>query len=225
MSHLMSDAGAVFTSNPFRSANIRPGATTFVAEGITIGSLIQRLVGLRQAQIIGPHGSGKSTLVQALHEHCSQMGWQVRKLVLDGRCDSSKRHWGDLLAALTAGMTTNALCVIDGFELLPWWRRRQVIRDCRRDDQRLLITAHDEMGLPTLYRTCVDLRLAKRVVELILQRESSPAVVPEDQVRELLDQHRGNLRELLFALYDEYERGRLTIDSGSRSAVRHAESR
>ena len=58
-------------------------------------------------------------------------------------------------------------------------------------------------GLPTLYRTRPNLAVARNVVEQLLP----PGVLPpsDDELAHLFDLFHGNLRELLFALYDRYE--------------------
>jgi ABC-type glutathione transport system ATPase component len=162
--------------------------------------LVERLRANRwRGQIIGPHGTGKSTLLHALAPALECAGRSVVLLRPPA------------LAALENGCGQGAspsrdpqVVVIDGFEqlhpLARWgWKLRTRWRGAG-----LLVTAHRDVGLPTLYQTHVDPPLAESVVAALLQGETS-AITSADVQRALAD-HRGNLRDTLFALYDLYER-------------------
>ena len=68
----------------------------------------------------------------------------------------------------------------------------------------MLVTAHDDLGLPPLWRTDTSADLARRVVARLL-RDCDDGWLSAGQVERLFAAHRGNLREVLFALYDLYE--------------------
>jgi hypothetical protein len=66
-----------------------------------------------------------------------------------------------------------------------------------------LVTAHRPTGLPTLFHTHPSVAVTRRVVERLL-----PLGVPspsDDELTHLFDVFHGNVREVLFALYDRYE--------------------
>ena len=70
------DGQTAAASNPFSTRYIRPGAIVYqFAEGDSAAAMIDRLTACGgRAQIIGPHGSGKSTLVATLIESLRQSG-------------------------------------------------------------------------------------------------------------------------------------------------------
>jgi hypothetical protein len=97
--------------------------------------------------------------------------------------------------------------VVDGYEQLGWLQRTWLKWQCRRRGAGLLVTAHDDVGLPPLWQTETSAELTQRVVARLLG-ESDAEWLDEDHVERLLATHRGNLREVLFALYDLYEQHR-----------------
>ena len=99
--------------------------------------------------------------------------------------------------------------MIDGYEQLGWWSRWRLRRWCRRRGLGLLVTAHQDMGLPDLHRTTVTADLAAAVVAGLLRDEQRRRLGEVDLGAELQRQA-GNLREVLRALYDRYEAGSRT---------------
>ena len=79
-------------------------------------------------------------------------------------------------------------------------------RGCIGAGAGLLVTAHGDTGLPTLWRAEPDLSLARRVVDHLLAEWESVRV-PEPLLDTLFRRREGNLRLVLFDLYDWYEDG------------------
>jgi hypothetical protein len=102
----------------------------------------------------------------------------------------------------------SALLVIDGYEQLGFWTRRTIRARCRRAAYGLLVTAHRPAGLPDLHRTSTNVALAQQVLDALL-REDDRRILPELDLAGLLARRRGNLREVLFDLYDVYEQNRV----------------
>src|SRR5262249_7182366 len=147
-------------------------------------------------QIIGEHGSGKSTLLAALNPALEAAGRRVLSISL---------HQGDrrLPPLDRENLSTTSLLIIDGYEQLSWWSRRQIKSLCRRHHSGLFVPAHPDVGLPTIYSTQPTEELAQAVVaQLHANRETS--VTREDVSAAFAATH-GNLREMLFRLYDVYQ--------------------
>lgn len=194
--------------NPFVTRRVRPGAIPFIfPPGDSLEALLQRLGDpCGWGQIIGPHGSGKSTLLHTLLAELRQQGVRVEFFTLN----QSQRRL-PMTFAETRRWDHNTQVLVDGYEQLSWWNRWRLQRFCRRRHAGLLVTAHRDMGLPTLYQTAVSLRTAQAVVDHLLHEFSSritPAPITPDDVAQSCDQHQGNLREALFALYDLYQQRR-----------------
>jgi len=186
------------TSNPFSTRFIRPGAISFVfPEGQSATALVQRL-GDQQwwGQIIGDHGSGKSTLLATLIPALETAGRNVLNVTL---------HQGEhRLPPFDQGaVTASAQLVIDGYEQLSWWSRRRLKSLCGRRGAGLLVTAHTDVGMQTLYCTEPSEELAQAVVTRLLPQQD--ADITHDDVSSAYAVAGGNLRETLFKLYDVYQ--------------------
>ena len=185
-------------SNPFATRFVRPGEIDFLfSDEDSLPRVAQQLQQNHwRGQIIGPHGSGKSTLLASLlpvlppevHVRLHTLRDGQRRLAFD---------------TSSAGEGCTVLLVIDGFEQLSRWQRWRIHRHCRRRNWGLLITAHADLGLPTLFTTQTSEALARQLAERRLGGELSAAALAEVQACYRLKS--GNCREMLFDLYDRYE--------------------
>lgn len=197
--------------NPFSTRFTRPGALPFYFnEGDDAARLLARLRRHNWfGQIVGPHGSGKSTLLAVLRPALADAGRDVTLVELRKNEGGIRHVWRKLFggqgAAAGQRFSANTQVIIDGYEQLGWWARWLVVRGCRRRGCGLLVTAHDDSGLPTLYTTRPRLGLALALV----RRLAPPAdVIGEADVEAAWHAHRGDMRETLFSLYDLFERRR-----------------
>jgi hypothetical protein len=218
-------------SNPFATRYTRPNVGQFVfPPGGEADSLIAQLQAQGWwGQITGPHGSGKSTLVYTLLPKLRAAGRHVEFHSLHA---SAERHAGglplDAASRAVSGSMANSLhsyapvpsiacwrdsiaswnastqIVVDGCEQLGWLQRTWLKWNCRRRGTGLLVTAHRDVGLPPLWTAQPSVELAQRVVARLLGQDDAGWLRGE-QVERLFAEHRGNVRELLFALYDLYE--------------------
>jgi len=191
-------------ANPFATARIRPGRIPYAfpagSASAAIAAALDRAGG--RGQIVGPHGSGKSTLRATLADELARRG---RGVVATALHDGARRLPPDFLGRLRAA-PAGAVAIIDGFEQLPWWRRRALAWRCRRLGLGLVVTCHAPVGLPTLWETAVSPDLAWSIIRGLMPDAES--LVGRDEVAGLLAAHSGSLRELLFELYDRFEERR-----------------
>ena len=201
--------------NPFSTRHVRPGAIPYrFPPGRSAAALIERLEenGWR-GQIIGPHGSGKSALVATLIESLEQSGRRTVSIVLH---DGQRRLPAGLLRR--AGLAGGALWFVDGYEQLALVSRFLLRRFCRRHGLGLVVTAHRSVGFPDLCRTTTSLLLARQIVQQLLGESRS--LLGREEIHDRFARQRGNLREVLFDLYDLYEQRRPREgDSTDGSAV------
>jgi len=189
--------------NPFSSRRVRPGAIAYrFPAGKSAAELLERLQrnGWR-GQIVGPHGSGKSALVATLQRALEESGRPTQLIELHGqrrRLPVSRRRMRELAAG--------TVVIVDGYEQLGRWNRLLLERLCRRKGLGLVVTSHRSVAFPDLFRTTASLPLAAEIVGALLAQESS--LLTGAEVSERFIKHGGNMRELLFDLYDLYERRR-----------------
>ena len=188
-------------SNPFSSRYVRPGAIPFFfPEGCPVESLVERpRENGWQGEILGGHGSGKSALLAHLIPALQQAGCTTHLYVLH----EGATQLPEPLPQPDPSQMPLVL-LIDGYEQLSRWRRFHLRRLCRQAGWGLVVTAHRSVGLPTLIRLRPDLELAQKIVGWLL-REVPAGITPED-VASAYQACQGDLREMLFTLYDLWER-------------------
>lgn len=224
-------------SNPFATRFIRPGALVFVrpdadgfgrpdadgsghpdADGFgrtdadvdaetnteAGGPLAERFGQLRQAAITGPHGNGKSTLLRTLLPYLRPQFPHIHMW----RLNRGQRPPAALLAHV-ARCGPERLLIIDGFEQLPRMLRFIIPRWMRFRGGSLLVTSHAPVsGLETLWQAALTHALARRLTLGLLAdyEDCRPALMA------CFERHwqsgQRNLRDLWFAMYDDFERQR-----------------
>ena len=209
----------VVPSNPFVSRRVRPGAIPYLFP--TMGDVDGLISDLRAkqwiGQIVGPHGSGKSTLIESLVVPLRRGG---RKVVRYGYTNMSCNKQGVGTLAMFARDGTDSTffsrgdgvvwdrdtqVIVDGFERLSLYQRLEVYVHCLYQGAGLLVTSHRRtFALPVLYRTQGDLAIAWKIVEYLAADYAMNPISYQD-VSQSFQDHRGNMRELFFSLYDLYE--------------------
>ena len=175
---------------------------------VSNSSLSKATSGPWRAQIVGPHGSGKSTLVAALVPALHACG---RKTVVIELHDGQRRL-GAAGEQLT-GLRPDAVLIVDGFEQLSRFQRLRVRWRCRLVGCGLVVTAHRPVGLPTLWQTGADLETAVALVDE-LQSARTP-LIGHDDVARAFERHEYDVREMLFEFYDLYEERTRADQSGA----------
>ena len=156
--------------------------------------LFERLAALgHRGALVGPQGAGKTTLLLELGERLNEAGWCVRRLRLsrDPAADSSRR-----LRDFVTGLDARHFLLLDSAEQLGWPRWYWFARRARSAGG-LVITTHRPGRLPTLHDCRTSPELARQLVSQLWG---------SDELRPLVDQlfrhYRGNVRDVLRALYD-----------------------
>lgn len=204
-------------TNPFSTGQMRRrGIPPLDADGCPrdVDALMARLSAAGgSAAIVGPHGSGKSTLLRTMAAHLEVGG--VRVVRVAGRTD---------VVAIVRGVLAcggGTLCV-DGWERIGWLGERAVWGLARLCGTRLLVTAHGRGALPTLLTCTTSPRLLGAIVARLLHGSDARAWLEPQDVAEVFERSRGNIREALFQLYDRCEArsgGRPSPGASNRSVV------
>lgn len=216
------------TSNPFRASRVRPGGVPFLfppevppGDNFRPHDLTDVLEVLRRhdwwGAIVGPHGAGKSSLVAALRPAVEAAGWKTVLIELhDGQ---RKFPWEQLGSVQLSNAQPNErlLVIVDGYEQLTYWHALRLRRHCQSQQHGLLVTTHQpSRRIPLVATLHVDDATLRLVLAEYLRAEPELLPASLELARKLLPQHHGNLRDVLFELYDAYENGQLQAASQSR---------
>jgi energy-coupling factor transporter ATP-binding protein EcfA2 len=217
-SPLVSRGGAIPSrlDNPFATCWIKPGAIAFRYDD---GQSAPQLVAMLAAQnwmgaIVGPHGCGKSTLIESLKPALIKAGCQVHALALR---HGQRRLPRNFLSDWPAHSATRKQIVVDGFEQLRWFDRARLKWYCRRTDTGLLVTSHGPCGIRTLIRLSPDRDLISKLVADLCARVSTGVTARDIAASHAC--HGSNVREIFFDLYDRHERLRRTSGTGPPASV------
>ena len=180
--------------NPFRTAKVF--CVRYRMSDETPEGLLQRLrrLGYRGA-IVGPNGTGKTTLLEDLEQPLAELGFKVKHLRLD---DRSNRFPRGFLRQFFAGVTRGDVILFDGAEQMSRlaWRRFKLRS---RNAGGLVITSHRPGMLPTVKECATSPELLN---EIILELLDDKAATTRDAAAALYRKHNGNLRHALREMYD-----------------------
>lgn len=187
-------------SNPFSTRYTRPGALEFdETAGPSLDALLAELARRRwRGQIVGPHGTGKTTLLESLLPRLSAAGRRVERFSLR----PGQRRL-QLSRATRASWDAKTLLVVDGYEQLNWWRRWRIQSACHRGGWGLLVTTHRPLGLPLLVQMRPTAVLVRRLVRQLWPEHDR--LIGDREIDACFERQAGNVRETLFALYDLFE--------------------
>ena len=162
--------------------------------GQTWDGLLERFAALGyRAAIVGPHGRGKTTLLEDLAPRLESLGFRVRSITLhtgDRRLTREQKR--DLLRRLSP---RDLLCV-DGAEQLGRIAWLALLARSRAAGG-LLITSHRPGLLPTLLECETSPELLEGIVRNLIGPETD-----RRQIGELFARHGGNVRSALREMYD-----------------------
>jgi len=186
-------------SNPFATRFTRPGAIEFLfVDSLSADLLVAKLRGANWwGEIVGPHGAGKSTLLATLMPHLIAAGRSVVQAALHSGekvLPKSLDGWRD--------WPPNTQVIVDGYEQLSWWSRSKLIWRVKERQAGLLVTSHATTGLPLLVQVAPRIEAAERVVRQLVRDER---LISRDDIQQTFRACDGNIREMLFRLYDLYE--------------------
>ncbi|MDA7503691.1 AAA family ATPase [bacterium] len=146
--------------------------------------------------IVGPHGSGKTTLVENLIKEFQSRQIQITHCRLKDDGQSANyirlRKWIDQAPS-------DSILILDSAGLLSWWKWRGLLKESAKY-KGLIITTHQPGRLTTLINTKPTFETLQSVI-VHLKIAESPS---KSHLIELFNKHRGNIRECLRELYDEF---------------------
>lgn len=180
--------------NPFRTGRVL--GVRYRMSGETLEDLLDRLKQLDyRGAIVGPKGTGKTTLLEDLEPALAAIGFNVVRLRLDDRTRSFPRVF---LKRFFSELSKRDVILFDGAEQMSWleWRRFK-LRSTRAVG--LVITSHHRGMLPTLRECATSPELLDEIITELLG--GAPAAI-RDAIVDLHRKHNGNLRDALREMYD-----------------------
>lgn len=186
--------------NPFATRYTRPGAIaplTNDGQPFDADALLAELAQTGGCgAFVGPHGSGKSTRLEACREAAAAQGQPVRRIRL--------RRWTESLAVARAivALPSGGLVCVDSIEVAGRVGAACLRCLARLHQVQLLATTHAPRGLPVLSICRTSPLLLKRIIEQLPHRHER---ISDAVLEEVFLASKGNLREALFRLYDRAE--------------------
>ena len=181
--------------NPFCSARLDtlpfrlPGSHTWE-------TLLARLASTQYcAAIVGPHGSGKSTLIEQLAPRLEERGFTPHLVRLTAESRMAEK---DAVLSLVRTLGAPDVLLLDGAEQLST-RQWLPLRGAVDALAGCIITVHRTSRLPTLLETETNPALLEHLVG-----ELTGGRLPPGEAANLHTRHRGNMRECLRELYDRW---------------------
>lgn len=185
--------------NPFRVSRLQE--LPFHLYEMDWPDLMGRLETLNyRAAIVGPHGSGKTTLMERIGQRLQEKGFSVVPLFMNN--DDGSRlpaKWRDAIMSCSS----EEIILADGYDHLSLVGRSFVRRHSRKACG-LIVTSHKRSVLMTLIRTRTTWQLLENLVEHLL-KDSGWEFPSRSCIQDLFRRHRGNLREALRELYDRVD--------------------
>lgn len=214
--HLRYSQTIAMPPNPFSTRFIQPGAISYECFDGTVTELAERFLKLqsKRGSIIGPHGSGKSTLVASLESRFEAFLPDSKIHPLRFSTDSSASR---SLKTSVRQWTPFSIAILDGYEQLRFWSRFTIEWIARARSISILATAHRPVrGFETIWETSVNESSSKWVVEQLMQQagvlNSANELLQSDAWSRSRAKHGQNLRESLFDMYDWWQ-NRQTTDT------------
>ena len=161
------------------------------------------------AAIVGPKGTGKTTLLEQLASRFSDQVRVVHRPVT-WQTNDSRAFVDGLLDEYRRG----AILMVDSIERLSFFQRRRLLRFVPRAASRsgLIVTCHVPCRLPTWIETHGSIDSLQHVLEHLQLADGQDASLP-GRVSELADHvlqsHDGNVRQAIRDLYDRFAAGEL----------------
>lgn len=180
--------------NPFNAQRV--DAMRYVEFDHTLCDVADRLKQHRyRGAICGPHGCGKTALLQALGDQLMEHGLTPLPLFINA--DQRGQLPRDWARTIRRARPTDAL-LLDGYDLLPIWARLWVLFASMRAGA-VVVTAHRHTRMTTIARPSTSPKLLQQLIHQL-----APSVNGSIDAHRVYHETKGNLREALRRCYDLY---------------------
>lgn len=179
------------SENPFRSVEV--AKLRYRIGAPELQSMAMRAIDADTAcAILGPEGTGKTTLLEDLGEQLNRIGKSIVWHRLTNQSSNSERR---AVVKRLIEARSDSIQLLDGGEVLgtrAWW----LIRKATRRNLRLIATLHRNRGLSILHGTEPNWDVARDLVHKLHQTDDILATA-----RGAFEASGGNVREVFRACY------------------------
>lgn len=183
------------SQNPFRSSALKQ--LRYCIDADELSALLSKIKDLNyRACIKGPHGTGKSTLLDDIAMGLKQAGHNINWHYIHRQMSSTEKN------AVLSSIINNkggAIHCLDGGEVLGFFSWNLLIQTSARKKIPLLATTHYPCLLPVLFETKRDIELMLTLSRRLAADEWSETL--KQTVIEAYKRHRGNVREVFGDCY------------------------
>lgn len=189
-------------SNPFATCWTRPDVLPRherAGQGAD-DLLVQLKKATWQGQVVGPHGSGKTSLLMEVNRRLSER----KRTPLWLPIEASKVR--PLIRQICRFADDRTVVLMEGFERANRWHQHRLLAACAGRGSGWLITTHERLRsrrTPVVAQVRATVETALLLYEHLTQQRSSP--VTRDHVVRSFREQSGNLREVWFDLYEQHE--------------------
>jgi predicted ATPase len=191
-----------FRSNPFSTRNWQAGVIDYIFEsGVDCRVILERLTTAGGVgQIVGEHGTGKSTLIESLAKFFIQQELNVQKITINS---TQKKLPQDFLLSLQQ-INTSTIYILDGYEQLSLLSRIRLRRKNWHNSAGFIFTTHKPATfIPVIYKTTSQPKIFQNLVQNMIKNTNFK--INNDQITQILKNENGNFRNSFFKLYDLFE--------------------
>jgi hypothetical protein len=160
--------------------------------------LMKKLAGMNyRASITGPHGSGKSKLLQDIQIRLGELGFGTKTIFLNKEKRRLEKHF---LNSFLENMSAKDIIFFDGADLMGRleWRR---FKRRTAGAAGLIVASHRAHLLPALMKCSTSPELLHEIVRQLLGKHAPELLITTEAI---YHKHRGNMRDAIRELYDIY---------------------
>lgn len=182
------------SANPFRSSSVeqlRYALSTDELEALVDDALHESC-----SCLLGPKGTGKTTLLEDLEPRIQQRGFKTHWIRL--QLESTPADRAEAIAEIR-NLSPQHVCLFDGAEVLNFWQWRRVCRTARSNGFTLIATLHRKRSVTILRRTQTDWPLMEQFVRQLSGEHYSDRL--SDHAQRAFHSNHGNMREVFRACY------------------------
>lgn len=188
--------------NPFSSKRLEQ--LRYRPTQITIDEMLTKLPRIAyRGEIVGPHGSGKTTLMLQLSRRLSANGHKIKHVFVN----DTNPLTADARKDLSASLKPSEIVLLDGADhigILAWKTLKRHIFNANAG---LIITTHKPGMLDSLVECSTTPKLLTDIANELVPIQTS---MHDDLINSIYARHNGNIRDCLWQLYDIWaENGKL----------------